>query len=139
MLTPDDIAGELGMPPPAEGSTTWNQWERWISDAMLLIRLAAEARGLSVALLDPEVVDYVVRRLVAGQARQPRDGALQVSVSVDDASSARTYSAPDRVTVLPDDLLDMLFPGSERASFSIRPGYQPGCPTAPAAPYRRWH
>jgi hypothetical protein len=73
-----------------------DQWSMWIDDARLLI----EARLGDLDLLDQAKLDYVVREAVVAHIRHP-DDATQVSVSVDDATSSRTYrSGKGRVTIL---------------------------------------
>ena len=72
------------------------QWSMWIADALLLI----EARLGDPALLDQPRLDYVVREAVIAHIRHP-DDATRVSVSIDDASTSRTYrSGKGRVTIL---------------------------------------
>lgn len=98
MVTPDDIAVELGRPTPDQASVEYRQWTDWISQALFLIK----NRLGDPTLLDPEAVDYVVRQAVATHARHP-DGASQVSVSVDDTNVLRSYGQPaGRIVILPE-------------------------------------
>jgi hypothetical protein len=98
-VTPDTIAVALGQTAPEPDSVQWKQWELWITDAEMLIetrRLAAEP----VPVIDEAKLDYVVREAVVAQVKKP-DDATQVTVSIDDASSSRTYqSGKGRVTIL---------------------------------------
>lgn len=87
-VTPDDIAVGLGQAAPQPDSITDKQWKQWIDDAEMLI-------DLRVAKLDVDppselVRDYVVRESVISHVRKP-DDATQVTVSVDDASTSKTY------------------------------------------------
>lgn len=93
MITPDDIAVELGRPAP--DTVQAEQWKRWIDEALYLIR----KRLGDVSLLDQADVDYVVLHAVAEHVRQP-DNATQVDVAVDDARVSRRYaSGQGRVTI----------------------------------------
>lgn len=98
-VTPDTIAVALGQTAPVPDSVQWKQWELWITDAEMLIemrRLAAEP----IPVIDEAKLDYVVREAVVAQVKKP-DDATQVTVSIDDASSSRTYqSGKGRVTIL---------------------------------------
>ena len=93
-VTPETIAVALGRTDPTSAES--NQWQMWIDDALLLI----EARLGDPAELDQAKLDYVVREAVVAHIRHP-DDATQVSVSIDEASSSRTYrSGKGRVTIL---------------------------------------
>lgn len=98
-VTPDTIAVALGVAAPSTDSPTEKQWEMWISDAEMLI----ETRRLTLGLTDPideAKLDYVVREAVVAQVKKP-DDATQVTVSVDDGSTSRSYrSGKGRVTIL---------------------------------------
>lgn len=124
-VTPDDIAVALGRTAPEDGSTEAQQWEMWISDALMLIaaRLVGDDTGQVESLedLDEAKLDYVVREAVVAQVRRP-DDATQVEVRVDDGSVGKTYrSSSGRVTIL-DIWWDLLSPSSSASgAFSIRP------------------
>lgn len=106
-VTPETIAVALGRTAPSSGSVEFEQWSMWISDARLII----EKRLGSLTELDQDVLDYVVREAVVAHVRNP-DNATQVSYSVDDASSQRTYkSSRGRVEIL-DEWWAMLSPDS---------------------------
>ena len=101
-VTPETIAVALGQAAPPEGSTQWEQWDMWISDARMLIDTRAEQVGKSVEDIDEAKLDYVVREAVTAHVRRP-DDATTVQVSVDDASTSKTYkSAAGRVTIRDD-------------------------------------
>ncbi len=97
-VTPDMIAVALGQAAPTPGSIIDQQWQLWIDDATMLIENRAEK--LNVTDLDEAKLDYVVREAVVAQVKRP-DDATQVTMSVDDGSSSRTYrSGKGRVTIL---------------------------------------
>lgn len=97
-VRPATIAVALGVAAPDPGSAQFQQWEMWISDAEMLI--AARVAALDVADPDEAKVDYVVREAVVAQVRKP-DDSTQVTVSIDDGSTSRSYkSGKGRVTIL---------------------------------------
>ena len=97
-VTPAMLAVALGQAAPGAGSVTEQQWQMWIDDAEMLIE--ARRALLSAEVPDAAKLDYVVREAVAAHIKRP-DDATQVTVSVDDASSARTYqTGKGRVTIL---------------------------------------
>lgn len=118
MVTPDDIAVELGRTAPDPASTEYAQWQQWIADALYLIR---KRPGIVFDDLDPEDVDYVVRQAVAAHVRRP-DDATQVAISVDDGSVSKMYrSSRGRVEII-DEWWALLTPASTATrAFSIRP------------------
>lgn len=98
-VTPANIAVALGQTAPSTGSLLEQQWAMWISDAEMLI----ETRKASLGIVDPideAKVDYVVREAVVAQVKRP-DDSTQVTVSVDDGSTSRSYrSGKGRVSIL---------------------------------------
>jgi hypothetical protein len=111
-VTPNMIAVALGQAAPEPDSIQDQQWSLWIDDAYMLI----DTRRLS---LDPTIeidqakLDYVVRESVVAHVKKP-DDATQVTVSVDDASTSRSYrSGKGRVTILDEwwTLLGLTDPG----------------------------
>lgn len=97
-VTPDMIAVALGVTAPDPGTTTYLQWEMWIADAEMLI----ETRRLSLEVdtIDEAKLDYVVREAVVAQVKRP-DDSTQVTVSVDDGATSKSYrSGKGRVTIL---------------------------------------
>jgi hypothetical protein len=97
-VTPDNIAVALGVTAPDPASTTYAQWEMWISDAEMLIETRRLALGVDP--IDEAKVDYVVREAVVAQVKRP-DDATQVTWSVDDGSTSKTFrSGSGRVTIL---------------------------------------
>ena len=98
-VTPATIAVAMGRTAPEPDSVTWNQWDMWIGDALMLIDVRKGELAVTTDL-NPATVDYVVREAVAAQVRRP-DDATQVTVSVDDGSTSRTYrSGRGRVEIL---------------------------------------
>lgn len=101
-VTPDTIEVALGR--AALSDFEVDQWQMWIDDALMLI-----GARLGDVALDQAKLDYVVREAVLAHIRHP-DDATQVSVSIDDATSSRTYrSGKGRVTIL-DEWWDLLSP-----------------------------
>lgn len=93
----EKIAVALGVTAPEPESPEGKQWALWVADAGVLI----DARRASLKLLTPDEakVDYVVRQAVVAHIKKP-DDATQITVSVDDGSSSRTYqSSKGRVTI----------------------------------------
>jgi len=122
-VTPETIAVALGRTVPASGSPEHAQWAMWIGDALMLIkaRLVGDRPGQfpSLADLDQENLDYVVREAVVAQVKRP-DDATQVDIRVDDGSVGKTYrTSAGRVTIR-DEWWDLLSPAdSQSGAFSI--------------------
>lgn len=111
-VSPDTIETVLGRAANSTNETL--QWAMWIDDARLLI----SARLGDLAELDQAKLDYVVREAVVAHIRHP-DDATQVSVSIDDASTSRTYrSGKGRVTIL-DEWWDLLAPETQGGAFVL--------------------
>lgn len=99
-VTPEKIAVALGVTAPEQDSITWQQWFLWIDDATMLIENRAEKLGIEPATIGEAKLDYVVREAVVAQVKKP-DDATQVTVSVDDGSTSKSYqSGKGRVTIL---------------------------------------
>ena len=115
-VTPDMIAVALGRTAPTEGSVEFEQWSMWIDDALMLI----EARLGDSALLDQAKLDYVVREAVALHVRRP-DDATQVTISVDDASTSKTYRSGAGRLVILDEWWNLLAPetGARGKAFEV--------------------
>jgi len=94
-VTPETIAVALGVAVP--DSAVIGQWEMWISDAEMLIEIRRVQ--LDVDQIDEAKLDYVVREAVVAQVKRP-DDTTQITVSVDDGSTSKTYrSSKGRVTI----------------------------------------
>ena len=137
-VTPNMIAVALGVAAPEPGSITGQQWELWISDAEMLIEDRREKLG--VQPIDEAKIDYVVRQAVVAHVRKP-DDATQVTISVDDGSSSRTYqSGKGRVSIV-DEWWDLLGLVEQSGAFSVdmlpaaRPGHLAWCSLAFGALY----
>jgi len=97
-VTVEMVAVALGMAAPEPDSITARQWAMWIDDAEMLIETRRVLLGAET--IDQAKLDYVVREAVVSHVRKP-DDATQVTISVDDASTSRTYqSGKGRVTIL---------------------------------------
>lgn len=135
-VTPETIAVALGRTFASITDEQIEQWSMWIADALMLI----ENRLGDPDELDQAKLDYVVREAVVAQVRNP-DDATQVSVSVDDASTSRTYrSSRGRVTIL-DEWWNLLAPEDETSSVftidtaPVGTGHAPWCATMFGANY----
>jgi rhodanese-related sulfurtransferase len=123
-VTPATIAVALGRTTPEPGSVTEQQWQMWIDDALMLIDVR-KAKLEVVEALDPAALDYVVREAVSAQVRRP-DDATQVTVSVDDGSTSRTYrSARGRVEIIDEwwALLGLTPPTGGAFSVNMAPAF----------------
>lgn len=117
-VTPANIAVALGQAVPEPGSITEQQWQLWIDDAVMLIENRAAQLGIDVASITEKQFDYVTREAVVSQVKKP-DDATQVTVSVDDGSSSRSYrSGKGRVTIL-DEWWTLLGLNDSSGAFAI--------------------
>lgn len=138
-VTPETIAVALGVATPDPGSPESEQWQMWIDDALMLIEARKEALGITDPL-DPAKLDYVVREAVVAQVKRP-DDATQVTISIDDGSTSKTYrSSAGRVTILDDwwALLGLTPPSGGAFSVDTVPCasvHQPWCNLAFGATY----
>lgn len=115
-VTPEMIAVALGVAAPESGSIQAQQWYLWIDDAAMLIENRREK--LDADEIDETKLDYVIRQAVVAHIKRP-DDATQVTVSVDDASSSRTYrSGKGRVAIL-DEWWTLLGLTEPDGAFSI--------------------
>lgn len=96
-VTPEKIAVALGVTAPESGSNQYEQWQMWIEDAEMLIQTRRDQLGAET--IDEAKGDYVVREAVVAHIKRPED-ATQVTITVDDATSSKTYtSGKGRVTI----------------------------------------
>lgn len=94
------LAVALGQTAPVAGSVTDQQWQMWIADAEMLIANRATQLSVDLGTIDQAKIDYVVRESVVAHIKKP-DDATQVTISVDDGSSSKSYrSGKGRVTIL---------------------------------------
>lgn len=95
-VTPTNVSIALGRP---YEDAEFEQWSMWIDDAVMLI----DARKTALEITDPldeAKLDYVVREAVVAHIRRP-DNATQVTISVQDASTSKTYrSGRGRVEII---------------------------------------
>jgi hypothetical protein len=128
VITPADIAVDLGRDTPLSGSAVEQQWDRWITDARWLVKTGDGTHaGLGdLDALNQDTLDYVVRTAVVEHARRP-DEATKVDVQTDGMATSRTYSAAGRGRLkIADYLWQMLSPTSEPdGAFSVRPSFEP--------------
>lgn len=115
-----DVAVELGVATPSPGSVQAAQWQSWLDQAEMLIRV----RLGDVNLLDQDLLAYVEVMAAALKAKNP-DPVSQSSrqVSVDDGSvntSSTWQRSSGLVEILPE-WWDLLTPGGDGAAFSIGP------------------
>lgn len=117
-VTPEMIAVALGVAAPEPDSITEQQWELWISDATMLIDTRAGQLNVDIADIDVAKLDYVVRESVVAHVKKP-DDATQVSVTVDDGTTSKSYrSGRGRVTIL-DEWWSLLGLTDPKGAFSI--------------------
>jgi len=89
----------------------------WIEDAVMLI--GDRATRLGVDDVDAAKLDYVVRQAVVAQVRRP-DDATQVTVSVDDGSTSRTYQrGTGRVSILDEWWVLLGLSGGRGRAFEV--------------------
>lgn len=100
-ITPAHIAVALGQSAPTSGSTTAAQWQMWIDDALMHVQVRVDSFD-PVPDVDQARLDYVIREAVVAQVRRP-DDATQVTISVDDASTSKTYSSSRGRVEISDD------------------------------------
>lgn len=117
-VTPAMVAVALGQAAPASGSTTEAQWSMWIDDALMLIQTRVDTIT-PLPDVDQARLDYVIREAVTAQVRRP-DDATQVTVSVDDASTSRTYrTSRGRIDILDEWWVLLGLTGTGGAAFNI--------------------
>lgn len=118
MVTPEDVAVELGRPTPLDLATMM-QWQTWIDRTARLIDRHAVRVGVDPESLDAQVVDDVVLLAVVEHARNP-DGVESYDVSVDDAREMRRFRQGSGQIVLTDLWLSWLFPSAATGAFSTQ-------------------
>lgn len=123
-VTPADVAVTLGRPAPTSGTPEFEQWSLWISYAYRAIVRRAERLGLTLADLDADDVDMVVRESVAAKVKHP-DAIKRTDVSLDDGRISKDFSSSSgQVTILPE-WWDLLFPQGLGDAWSTRPAFEP--------------
>ena len=123
-VTPADVAVTLGRPAPDAGSPVEAQWELWIGYAYRSIERRAERLGLTLADLNADDVDMVVRESVAAKIKNP-DAIKRTDMSLDDGRISKDFSqSSGQVTILPE-WWELLFPEDSAQAWSTRPGFEP--------------
>lgn len=118
-VTPVDIAVDAGKTAPTPGSTTYQQWELWISDAVMLINERITETGAPAP--SQAKIDYVVRKVVVAQVKKP-DDATTVTVAVDDGSTQRRYESGNGRVTIDDEWWEWLgLSGDGYGAFTITP------------------
>lgn len=123
-VTPAMIAIKLGMVAPEPGSIQEQQWQLDIDDALMLIEDRAEQLDVDIATISEKKIDYVVREAVAAYIKRP-DDATQVSITVDDATTSKSYrSGKGRVAILDEwwSMLGLVEPDEGAFAFDMVPG-----------------
>ncbi len=122
-VTPEMIATALGRATPTD--IEYDQWAMWISDALMLVEARKVALEI-VTALDAAKLDYVVREAVVTHVRRP-DNATQVTVSVNDASTSRTYrSSSGRIEILDEWWTLLGLTSASTGIFSVDTSYGAG-------------
>lgn len=106
-VTPAMIAIKLGMVAPEPGSIMERQWQMDIDDALMLIDIRAEELGVDIATISEIKLDYVVREAVVAYIKRP-DDATQVSVTVDDGTTSKSYRSGKGRVAIRDEWWTML-------------------------------
>lgn len=117
-VTPEMIAVALGVAAPASGSVQEQQWEMWIADALMLIEIRADSLGINVDAIDEAKLDYVVREAVVSHVKRP-DDATQVTISVDDGQTSRSYRSGQGRVVIRDEWWVLLGLTDPEGTFAI--------------------
>lgn len=98
-VTPAMVATALGVAAPDTGSPIEAQWEMWVSDALMLVQVRVDSID-PTPTVEQAKIDYVIRQAVVAHVQRP-DNATQVTISVDDASTSKTYrTGAGRVAIL---------------------------------------
>lgn len=128
-VTPANIAVKLGVAAPVPGSIQHEQWAQDIDDAVMLIEDRADTLGINISSISEMKMDYVVREAVVAHIKKP-DDATQVSITVDDATTSKSYkSGKGRVVILDEwwTLLGLTDPSGAFA-FDMAPSFQRPAP-----------
>lgn len=119
-VTSNDVATTLGR---TLSTSEAAQVAQWINDALLLIRIRAQRERVTVASLDQDVVDLVVREAVAARVKKP-DASKQVSITVDDGQVSKTYESATGQIEITNEWWEMLFPATQTEAFSVPLAYR---------------
>lgn len=117
-VTPATIAVALGQVTPQADSVTWQQWQMWVQDALMLIDERCRKQNRDIGSLDENRVDFVVREAVVAHIRRP-DDATQVTISIDDGSTSKTYKSGKGRVVILDEWWELLGLTKPAGAFAI--------------------
>lgn len=117
-VTPETIAVALGVTAPVSGSVQYQQWDLWIADATMLIDNRADQLGVGIESIDEAKLDYVIREAVVAQVKKP-DDATQVSVTVDDGTTSRSYRSGRGRVAIQDEWWNLLGLTDPSGAFAI--------------------
>lgn len=123
-VTPAMIAVKLGVTAPEPGSVQEQQWQMDIDDALMLIEDRAEQLDVEISTISEKKLDYVIREAVVAHIKKP-DDATQVSITVDDATTSKSYrSGKGRVSILDEwwTMLGLVEPDEGAFAFDMVPG-----------------
>ena len=123
-VTPAMIAVKLGVTAPVSGSIQEQQWQLHIDDALMLIENRAEKLDVDLSTVTEIKLDYVVREAVVEHIKKP-DDATQVSITVDDATTSKSYrSGKGRVSILDEwwSMLGLVEPDEGAFAFDMVAG-----------------
>jgi hypothetical protein len=112
------LAVALGQAAPVPGSIQEQQWQLWIDDATMLIDSRAIKIGVNPTSIDEAKFDYVVREAVVAHIKKP-DDATQVTISVDDASTSKSYRSGNGRVKIVDEWWTLLGLTEPSGAFSI--------------------
>lgn len=104
-VTAETIAIRLGVRIPEPDSLQEQTWQMFIDDAEMFIE--DRRRRLGVDEIDEVKMEYVIREAVAAHILRP-DDATQVTISVDDASSTKTFRSGSGRVVIKDEWWELL-------------------------------
>ena len=105
-VDPDLVATALGRPPLDQTSPTYYQWDMWIMDALMLIQDRADTIT-PAPTVNQAKLDYVIREAVKAHVNRPED-VTQVTVSVDDGSTSKTYRSGSGRVMIRDEWWGLL-------------------------------
>lgn len=117
-VTVDNVAVGLGRSSSDMSILEREQIDQWLADARLLI----QSRLGDLALLDQDILDYVVREAVVAKATNPNPdpgGSEQIDDYV-----RRWGPSPVKSVYILDEWWNMLDPDTGSVAFSVRPSFE---------------
>lgn len=113
-----DVETALGRPLSSDAER--NQVEYWLAGIEIIIK----GRLGALDQLDQDVLKYVETEAAAAKVRRHGTTESSITVTVDDGSVTRRYD-PISASDITDEWWSLLAPADDRASSSIRPGFDP--------------